>query len=268
MSDILNDAPISLPAPAAEPTPAAPAAPVSATPNPGTPAPATPGGAPDAAMVPSYRLRETREAALREAQSRYEQKERDLNARFEQVQKQLHTLVGAAPPANPEVDKVKEQFFSLFPWAKKMEERFSDFESLADRAGDLEAQNAHYWQSYGKSAMDRLFTHAQDSLGAPLTDEGKRQLHSSFTGWIQSSPELTARYASDPSIVEDFWKQFTSSFIDPVRRTAAAGVAARVPGALPQDSPSGAPRSTPAPSGGTLDERVAAGWAQYNQGKV
>jgi hypothetical protein len=116
--------------------------------------------------------------------------------------------------------------------------------------------------------MDRLFEQAQTSLGGPLTDEGKRTLHAAFTGFVSSSPELTARYINDPTIVQDFWKAFNSSFIDPARRMASATVANRAGTALPQDTPGGAPRATPGPKLESLDERVAAGWALYNQPKT
>lgn len=252
------------PAPDATPnaTPSAPAAATPATPQVAPAAPPT-AGAPEA-MVPSYRLRETREAALREAQTRFEAQAAEIRAEAERYKAQIQALVGVTPPANPEVEAVRSQFSKLYPGLAKMEERAADLERLIERGGDLEAQTQHYWQSYGRQTMDRLFTHASEALGGPLTEEGKRQLHASFTGFVSSSPELTARYASDPSIVEDFWQQFTSSFIDPVRRAASANVAGRVPGALPQDSPSGAPQRSATPRFASLDERVAAGWEQLN----
>jgi hypothetical protein len=257
-------------APAASPdsgaTPAA-ATPAVTAPQPATPAapqaPAT-GAAPEG-YVPSYRIRETREAAIREAQNQWQSREAEIRAEAQRYKDQLQALVGVTPPKNPEVENIRQQFFQIFPWAKKLEEKFGDFESLVQHAGDLQSQNEHYWQSYGRQTMDKLFSHASESMGGPLTDEGKRQLHSSFVGWVQSSPELTERYASDPTIVEDFWKAFTSSFIDPVRRTATAGLAGRAAGqpALPQDTPGGVPRGTPAPQLNGMDERAAAAWAQY-----
>lgn len=249
-------------------TPAAPATPV-ATPTfsgSGSAAPAPTHSVPEG-YVPSYRLRETREAAVREAQSQWSQKEQQYQAQLQQIQSQLHALVGVQQPANPEVTAVRQQFGQLYPGLSALEERANDLMSIIERANDLESQNSHYWQSYGRQTMDKLFTHAQDSLGAPLTDEGKRQLHSSFVGFVQSSPEMTERYANDPSIVEDFWKTFTSSFIDPVRRTQQAGIQARAGAVtnLPQDTPSGAPRSTPAAAPANADERAAQAWALYNQ---
>ena len=248
----------------ATPQPATPAVtPVAATPA-TTPAPATPGAVPEG-YVPSYRLRETREAAIREAQVERQKVEAEWKARYEDSQRRLQALAGVAPDnRNPEVDAIRTQFSQLYPGLSKLEERAAQLMEMQERAHDLEAQNQHYWESHGRQTMDRLFQYAQESLGAPLTEEGKRQLHSSFVGFVQSSPELQARYASDPSLVQDFWKQFTASFIDPVRRTAQATVAGRAPGALPQDTPGGIPR-TPVPQPGNIDDRVAAGWTLYNQ---
>lgn len=250
------------PAPAQPATPAPPAAATPAAPQ--TPATGAPQG-PGENWVPSYRVRETREAALREAHQAIAQRDAQWAARYNQIQSQLHALVGVQPPANPEVKAVRDQFGQLYPGLSRLEEQADRIQALIERSGDLEAQSSHYWQSYGQQAMDRLFTHAQESLGAPLTEEGKRALHSSFVGFVQSSPELTERYANDPSLVKDFWKAFSSSFIDPVRRTASAQVIGRAAGALPQDTPSGAPRVPGPPQPKDLDERTAQAWTLYQQ---
>lgn len=261
--------------PSAEPTATPSATPAAATPAPAAPAPqsATPaatqtpatGGAPGEGWVPSYRVRETREAAIREANQGWAAKEQQYQAQLQQIQTQLHALVGVQPPSNPEVTAVRNQFGQLYPGLSKLEERAADLMGLIERAGDLESQNEHYWQTYGRSTMDRLFEHAQTSLGSPLTDEAKRALHSSFVGFVQSSPELANRYANDPSIVDDFWKVFTSSFVDPARRAASATVVQRAGVASPQDIPARAPAVTPGPKPANLDERAASAWALYQQ---
>ena len=259
-----------LPVPAADPTVSAPtptaatpAAPAPVATPQATPAPAT--GAPEG-WVPSYRLREAREAAERQWQERLSTREAELRAESDRYKQQVLALTGVSQPnQNPEVDAVKAQFGQVYPGLSKIEERAEQILQILEKAGDLESQNNHYWQSYGRQVMDKLFSHASESLGSPLTDEGKRHLHSSFLGFIQSSPELSDRYANDPTIVEDFWKAFSSTFIDPVRRSAAAGTINRatgVPG-LPQDSPSGAPRPSPTPQHTGLDDRVAAAWSQF-----
>jgi hypothetical protein len=243
-------------------TPATPAVSQPATPvvNP-TPPLATGGGE---AQVPSYRLRQQRD--------QYEQRiatmQAESQARYDQVQRQLQSLVGVTPPANPEIDQIKQQFGDLYSdsLAKLADPNVvSKLLALMERSGDLEAQTQHYWTTYGRQTMDRLFTKAGETLGGPLSDDGKRQLHAAFTGYVQSDPDLVERYSSDPTIVDDFWKAFSSNLIDPVRRTAAANVTDRIGQNLPQDVPGGAPRATPAPQPANLDERMNMAWQQYNK---
>lgn len=248
-----------------------------------TPAPATSGASASPAIganpqatatsgvpegfVPSYRIRETREAAIRQANESFAAREAEYRSQLERVQSQIRALTGVTPPPNPEVESVRQQFAQLFPNLAALEEKGVDILSLLDKSGDIEQQNAHYWQNYGRQTMDRLFKHAEDALGAPLTEQGRRQLHSSFVGFVQSSPELTERYAQDPTIVEDFWRDFTSSFIDPVRRTSVGATAARVAGTpTPQDKAgASAPPVTAGPQPKDLDERSQLAWARYQQ---
>src|ERR1700693_380597 len=200
---VATPTPSATPPAAATPAPAAPA-PQSATPA-APQAPAT--GAPGEGWVPSYRVRETREAAIREANQGFSQKEQQYQQELAQIRSQLHALVGVQPSSqNPEVTAVRNQFGQLYPGLSKLEERAADLMGLIDRAGDLESQNEHYWQTYGRSSMDRVFTGISEASGNPITDEGKRTIHSAFVGWVQQSPEMTARYAQDPSIVDDFVK--------------------------------------------------------------
>ena len=254
-------------APPAPATPGAPA-PQSATPA-APPAPAT-GVVQDDRhdWVPPHRIRETREAALRQAQQGWAQKETEYQQQLKQIQTQLHALVGVTPPQDAEVASVRQQFAKLYPGLAKLEDKADNLLGLGDRAGDMEAQVGHYWQSYGQQTMDRLFEQASTALGGPLTDQAKRTLHAAFTGYVSSSPELEERYAHDPTIVQDFMKAFQASFIDPARRVAAATVTGRAATILPQDTPGGAPRSSPVPQLKDLDERAAAGWALYNQPKT
>lgn len=256
------------PSPSPAPSPAVSSAPAAVPTPSAAPATAPTSAVPDG-YVPSYRLREIREAATREREEYAARVRSEYESQLNQVRAQLQALVGVSTPQNPEVDTIRSQFAKLFPKLAQMEDRADDLFSLAERAGDLEQQTEHYWQAYGRTQMDRLFTHAADELGAPLNDEAKRALHSSFVGFVQSSPELTARYAQDPSLVDDFWKAFSQSFISPARRASQAAVVSRAGGitSLPQDAPSGVPAPAPAPKPANLDERVALAWAHLNANK-
>jgi len=266
MSDVFSDAgaaptPAATPAPATA-TPVAPAAPVAAATPTATPQPPAIGGAPEG-FVPSYRLRETREQIERQYQQQWSQREAELNSRYAEMERKLQVLAGVTPPQNPEVEAIKQQFGQVYPGLSKVEANAQKLLDLLDRAGDLESQTNHYWQDYGRQRMDRLFEHASASLGGSITEEAKRVLHAAFSGFVSSSPEMTQRYANDPTLVDEFWQAFSSSFIDPSRRAATAQTVQRVPGAIPQDTPGGAPRATLGPQPSNLDERAAQAWAQY-----
>lgn len=253
----------STPAPATEGAPAPQTATQTAPTQPAATAGVPPPGRED--WVPSYRLREAREAAQRQAQQEYNQQVAQARADAERYKQQVMALTGATPPPDPGIQQVRGQFGQLYPGLSKIEERAEEILGILERAGDLESQNQHYWKSYGQRTMDQVFSKTAEAIGGPLSEEGKRQLHSSFVGFVQSSPELTDRYANDPTIVEDFVKAFTSNFIDPVRRASTATVAGRaaVVAGLPQDTPSGAPRSSPVPQPANLDERASAAWNLY-----
>lgn len=228
-------------------------------------------------MVPSYRLRETREAVIREYQAQLAQARQEWEAReaayknqMEQIQRQLHALVGVTPNNEiAEVEAVRNQFARLYPGLAALEERAQDLLGLTERSGDLDLQSRHYWQSYGRSSMERLYGLAEKSLGAPLTAEGKRALHAGFTGYVSSDPQLVERYTSDPSVVDEYWSLVSSSLIDPVRRAATATVQQQTTTGrnLPQDRPAGVPPVQAAPKPKDLDERIASGWAAYQAAK-
>lgn len=271
MSEFDNAQPSPAAAPAAPSSPAAsaPAAPAHVAPatpqaTPYAPAQATP--APAQQVEPSWlkgRLEETRNAALRQAQQHYAQQEAQHQARVTQMENQLRALVGASPPANPEVDAVRQQFAQLYPGLARMEEQSERLMGVLDRSGDLETQTNHYWQSYGRQTMNRLFEKANESLGSPLDEAGKRQLHAAFTGYVSQSPELTARYTNDPTLVDEFWNAFTSSFVNPARRATSASIMDRTAGPLPSDTPGGQPALSQVPKLDGLDQRTAAAWQQY-----
>lgn len=259
---------VDTPVPATQGTPSAPATITQGqgtAPAPsGTQAPAT--GAPEG-WVPSYRIRETRESVLREARAFFEQKEREYAQREAEYQKKIQALAGFGPQPDPEVEGVRDQFGRLYPNLAKIESQADRIFQLLERAGDMETQTSHYWSSYGQNAVGQLFEAAESDLGVPLSDEAKRTLHANFVGYVQSSPELTNMYASNPNFAREYWKAFSSSFIDPVRRVSAASATHRSSVPLPQDTPSAAPRVGQPEKPSSLEDRVNRSWTAYNQTK-
>lgn len=271
MSDFLGDQSPAVGETSAPTTPTTPDPAISGQPAPSdaTQQTSAPGTTSQAQPEPSWlrgRLNETREAAIRQAQGQFAQERAQLQANYEAVQRQLHALVGVTPQENPEVSAVRNQFQQLYPGLSQLEQRANDILATIEQSGSIESQNKHYWGNYGRNTMDRLYEAASQSLGGPLSEEGRRALHASFSGYVASSPELTQRYMEDPTLVQEFWQQFESNFIGPVRRSVGATAQAQTAQVrtLPQDSPSGAPIPSAGPAQPkNLDERTAMAWASY-----
>ena len=245
--------------------PPAPASPAFASPVATPQVPAAPpiSGVPEdrSNWVPPHRLREVRETSQRQ----FAEKEAAYQAELNRYQNQLRALVGVTPPPNQEHGAIRQQFDQVFgEGASSLFEKREQIEQYLERMQSVEAAMDHIWQSHAQQSMDRIYSHAEETLGAPVPPEGKRALHAAFTGWVQSYPEHEARYnRNDPTLVDEFWKTMASTLVDPARRTAAVGVASRGMQALPQDTPAGVPSPGLAPKPANLDERSNIAWAQY-----
>ena len=259
---------ISAPAPApAIPGPSAPA--VGATSAIAPQAPAT-GAAPD--VEPSWlrgRLQETRQSASRERDQYWQSQANLLQERYEsqinQLRSQVQALAGVTPPDTSEAAQVREQFAKLFPEQVELGKRSEAINQMLERQSEMDQMIEQHWGLHAQRSVNQLYELAEASLGGPLAQEGKERLHAFLIGVIQTNPQMQERYLRDPNFITDVWKSFSSTFIDPVRRATTTAAVQRVPGNLPQDTPSGAPQATPPPKFNSLDERMAAGLALYNQ---
>lgn len=257
--------------PSVEPTPA-PAIQGAPTPT-GTPAsPAVPAQAPATGVpdgyVPSYRLRETREAVIRDAQRLIQEREAEYQRQVEEWRTKAQALAGFGPKPDPEVETVKSQFAKLYPGLAKLDDnKVEALLQLLDRSGDLEAQTDFYWRNYGMQSIGRLFEAAEADLGQPLTDDAKAALQAHFTGYLNANPRLQEVYASDPQFAVKYWKAFSANFIDPVRRISQAGAQTRAQAPIPQDNRGGVPVTTPAAKPANLEDRVGLAWETYNRTK-
>lgn len=223
--------------------------------------PAT-GGVPEG-YVPSYRIREAREAAFRQSQNEWSQREAAYNAKLEQMQKNLQALTGVQPQSADPVREVRDQFGRVYPNLAKLEDQYDKVEQLLNRFPEFEADQEARWTAHATQSLDKLYTLTQDALGGSLSEDAKHTLQSNFVGWLQANPDRASRYAYDPTVVNEFVKAFTSHFIEPVRRTQAATTIDRAPKGLPQDAPSGNSITGGPVKPKSLDERGDAAWATF-----
>lgn len=232
----------------------------SATPSPATSVtPATPEDRSN--WVPPYRLREVstkHEQALAQERANF-------NAEKAALQRQLQALTGVLPPANPEIDQVKNQFKEVFPdhdWVGSQRAAIEELLALKD---EIKATMQNTWASHNRTAMNTLYKAAETTYGNPLNEDGKKALGSAFVGHLQSNPEAYERYQTDPqSVVSEYWTAFTDRFISPIQRAQTVATINRIPQNIPQDPMGGAvPVAANTPKPQNQDERLNAALAHY-----
>lgn len=222
------------------------------------PAPQVPPG-----YVPSFRIRETRD----QYETRIREIEAAKSAEIARLTQQVQALTGVTPQNRSEEETIREQLYKVVPELKSLVEQREQLAELVAQRQEMAQQQQHYWQSYNRSRMDDLFKTASEAYGQPLSDPQKRYLAASFVGWAQSDPELVERYQSDPSLVNEFWKEFSSSFVEPARRIQATSAVDRVARNVPQDTPSGnnlRPSNAP-DEPKDLDGKVDKAWQTFKQ---
>ncbi len=232
--------------------------------QPGTPPGAT-AGAPGEGWVPSYRLREQRDSFARQVAEREASIRAQYEARIQEHERKIQALAGFGPQPNPEIEAVRQQFAQLYPGLAKLDDKAVErLLQMTEQFGDVQEQNEHYWQSYGQSKVSELFELAKADVGQELSDAGKQRLHTALVGYVQSSPQNQIAYSRDPNFIREFWKAWSSDFIEPVRRVSAASAQGRAGLPAVQDVP-GQVRTQPVTQPGNIDERLAMSWQGYQQ---
>lgn len=189
-------------------------------------APAVPSG-----FVPIHRLNE--------ALGRIKQ----MNGELTQLRRPAAPAAPAATP-NAADEEVKQAFFKLFPGAKALLDLPADKLSHAlERMGQHEASFEHYWTSFGSAALRALNGGIQKTYGGQPDAPTRRLIDAAFIDWLESDQEAQHRFfTGDPTLADDFWNNFTSKLLDPIRRTAVASEQQRITRreALPRPTPRGA----------------------------
>lgn len=169
--------------------------------------------------VPSHVVRERTEKA--------KQLEREL----EYERRRVAALTGVPmpkPPANPEHEQIRQQFFEMFPQFKTLAEL--DPEKLTKLMGfDFEAlQRANQetseriWANHGTRAVQTFEAKAKELYGAVEPKQLKRMINA-FAAEVQEDADLTRRYeAGDFSIIDEWLGDWSKQFIEPIRKQASS----------------------------------------------
>jgi hypothetical protein len=259
--------------PAGEPA-SQPTAGASGTPA-GQPAAQPPAGEPAAGrQLPDYRV----ETILRrEAAAQAE------NTRLKNIIGQaLGLTADGTPKMDPKTSAIRTRLFEVMPELKDILEqihpKLKAITGLADQAPAWTEQNTAYWQGVAGRTVSTVYDGVaklvlgSDKTGKDLDPEFAEDVRDGFIRWVErdNTGQRVVRYeGQDPSLVAEFLKAFTARYVDPVRRSATAGVVTRGErvAALPVAGGSGAPRAAAPPAVNPDDEDAVhgRGWAVAQQ---
>jgi hypothetical protein len=187
--------------------------------------------------IPPHRLREVSE------------KQRQAEARAQQLETQVQALVGARPKGDDEqrAEQIKGAFYQLFPKAKTLmelsDEQLQKLLTAADKAESVGEYVNQSNERLAKQTIGRLFSEVADVIGNQLSDESKDDLKAVFGSYIQRevqkaehtgtiSPELQQYLDGDESLVKAFAKKWADRWFTPARRQVVSqevGRAKKVP---------------------------------------
>lgn len=193
-------------------------------------------------FIPKYRFDEVNE--------KYSTLERNFQALQDRILKMLESQAApktpekpAAPPLEPEEQARRDRLFAelrelnptmaraiaLAEKSDQIEKMLARFDQL-DQAETLrQQQEAQRHEAFAKQQLDTLFTgYAQmfgkDKTGKDLPDDLKGTLKDNFVRWLLTDPTRSARYdAGDTKLPGEFVQAWRAQFVDPSRRSTAAG---------------------------------------------
>jgi hypothetical protein len=223
--------------PGGSPTPpAAPSQPTPPVSQPATPPasgqPAVPAAQPQAQPPAGFTYKEDRSNwvpshVVRQNTERLREYERDLLIERQRVA----ALSGVKPPQaprNPEHDQIRNQLFEVAP---EMKELFELKDKLKELTGldlgqikQLQAGQEQVWQQQGAQTLRTLADKVKAVYGnADLPAKQIARIQRAFAEEVREDPNMRARYeAGDPTLIDEFVKDFTGGILDPYRRTTQA----------------------------------------------
>lgn len=206
---------------------------------------------------------------VRESQRLREENAR-ISQQFDQMRTGLQTAVGLPnqPAVDPQVTRIREQLFQVFPELKTLVEKSGDVEKMLGMRDTLESHVTVSQQQLAATTFERLdeclTKHYKDATTGKLPPMVQRVFQTAFIDYLQNSPKAYERYLrNDRTLVAEWFAQAEAELIARPRRDALQQVERRgnIAAALPRVAPNTAvvpPAAPPKPK--TRDELLDAAW--------
>ncbi len=225
-----------------------PAAPVE-TPSQPTSTPTTPAETRAASQpavkwedTPQYKGQVAELQKERKARQDFERRVADFESRLSERERQIAALTNTRTPTKAEADDeaIRERLAQLSPAARLTEEQINDLLELRDQRAEMAATVDQHWLRHSRGMLDSLVKEVSGELG-DLTDRQKKKLFAAYVQNAEADPEFHRRHdAGDPTLIQQFAKEWLEDFVEPARRKQTANEVNRL-----RNVPNGKDRSLP-----------------------
>lgn len=164
----------------------------------------------------------------KERQQRQELERRIAAAEAERdtERNRVRALTGVNTPSKDEAARaaVREEIGNMYPVLKGLnEEQLTKVLTLAEKADSLEQAVNHHWTQHAQSMIDNAYKGVEKAIGGKLSERQQKALGQLYLAEAANNPEFLKRHnASDPTLTEEFVKQFIEDWFEPARRSAIA----------------------------------------------
>jgi len=163
----------------------------------------------------------------RKQRQAYEQQVAAITSERDQERRRVQALAGVNPQSGEEVEaeQIRAKINQLYPVLGKLTDTQVDrLLKLADSGDSLEQATNHHWATHGRQMLESVVTAAAKSFGGKLSDRQTSRLKAAYVQEAENSPEFLARHEQgDPTLIDEFIKDWNEDWFEPAKRNAQAG---------------------------------------------
>ncbi len=178
----------------------------------------------------------------RAARQKYEKDHAAAMAELETERKRVRALSGLETPSPEQEDdaRIRSRMEALYPWMKDL--TAEDIQAIRDSRGQMDeirGATLNTWKAHGTKMLSSVTAGVQKALGGKLSERQTARIQNAYVEEAKNNADFLARHeAGDPTLVDEFVKEWLDDFVEPGRRSAQAETVQRR-----QRVPSGKDRS-------------------------
>jgi hypothetical protein len=173
----------------------------------------------------------------RKQRQEYEKQLASITSERDQERRRVQALAGINPQSGEEAEaeQIRQKLFQLVPVLGKLTDKQVDrLLKLADSGDSLEQATNHHWTTHGRQMLDMVTGAAEKSMGGKLSERQSNRIKAAYVQEAENSQVdergnavpgsfLYRHNMGDPTLIEEFIKDWNEDWFEPAKRNAQAG---------------------------------------------